>query len=270
MQARLLRGSSPFDPDLKPTDQVLTIKTLLAPLTRAQVGTIRCIGLNYRRHAAEMQLPLPTHPSVFFKPATCLGDPNSPLIIPYQATDDQADYEAELAIVIGKTCRNVPAKEAMGFVLGYMCANDVTARKWQFAGGTTQWSYGKGFDGFAPMGPCIVSTRRIPDPRVIELKTVLGGKVMQEGRADDMIFTVPEIVSYLSQGTTLQAGTCILTGTPHGIGVSRTPQVFLQDGDDLRIAMSHGLGSLVSTVVYEQQPGADDEAVLNGREIASR
>ncbi|KAF7195013.1 Fumarylacetoacetate hydrolase domain-containing protein 2-like [Pseudocercospora fuligena] len=201
-----------------------------------------------------MKLALPTHMSVFFKPSTCLNRPNAPLLIPHQATDEQADYEAELAVVIAKDCRNVSVEQAMDYVLGYMCSNDVTARKWQFAGGNTQWGYGKGFDGFAPMGPCIVSTKRIPDPKVIELKTMLNGEVMPHGQADDMIFSIPEIVSYLSQGTTLNAGTVIMTGTPHGIGVSKDPPVFLRDGDDLRIVMSHGLGSLVNNVVYEQKP----------------
>lgn len=200
-----------------------------------------------------MELELPSHPCVFFKPSKCLNSPNAPLLIPYQATDGQADYEAELAVVIGQDCRNVDPQAALSHVLGYMCSNDITARKWQFAGGNTQWGYGKGFDGFAPMGPCLVSARAIPDPSVIELKTVLNGQVMQRGRADDMIFSVAEIVSHLSQGTTLEAGTVIMTGTPHGIGVSKNPPVFLQHGDDVRVIMSHGLGSLLSKVVYEER-----------------
>lgn len=232
----------------------MTIKSLLPPLSEAEIGTIRCIGLNYRSHAAEMNFTLPTYPSVFFKPSACLGAPNAPLDIPYQATDQQADYEAELAVVLGRDCRNVEKADALQYVLGYMCANDVTARKWQVAGGTTQWGYGKGFDGFAPMGPCLVSSRLIPDPEVIELKTTLNGDTMQQGCVDDMIFSIPEIISFLSQGTTLKAGTVIITGTPHGIGASREPSVFMQDGDDIRIVMSHGLGSLVNKVKYEQKP----------------
>ena len=236
------------------TGQTFTIKTILPPLARQEIGTIRCIGLNYRNHAKEMSLPIPTYPSVFFKPSTCLNSPNADLIVPYQATDDQADYEAELAVIIGKTCRNVTPEEAMNYILGYTCANDVTARKWQFAGGNTQWGYGKGFDGFCPLGPCLVSSKHIPDPSVISLRTELNGEVMQEGRADDMIFSVADIVSHLSQGTTLEAGTVILTGTPHGIGVSKSPPVFLRNGDDVRVIMSHGLGSLVNKVVYEKHP----------------
>ncbi|CZT25766.1 related to 2-keto-4-pentenoate hydratase/2-oxohepta-3-ene-1,7-dioic acid hydratase (catechol pathway) [Ramularia collo-cygni] len=253
VQVLVFHGSSPLDITIHPTTTILTIRSLLPPITRKEIGTIRCIGLNYRHHAAEMKLTLPTHPCVFFKPASCLNSPGHPLLIPYQASDGQADYEAELAVVIGRECRNVDPAKALDYVLGYMCSNDVTARKWQFAGGNTQWGYGKGFDGFAPMGPCLVSTRAIPDPSVIELKTLLNGNVMQEGRADDMIFSIAEIVSHLSQGTTLEAGTVIMTGTPHGIGVSKEPPIFLQHGDDLRVVMSHGLGSLVSNVVYEGQ-----------------
>lgn len=231
---------------------MLNIHKVLPPLSCKEIGTIRCIGLNYRKHAKEMNLDLPQHPTLFFKPASCLNASNAPLVIPHQATDAQADYEAELAVVVGRSARNVSVEDAMSHVLGYTCSNDVTARKHQFAG--AQWGFGKGFDGFAPMGPCLVSAKSIPDPSVIALKTVLNGAVMQEGRADDMIFSIAEIVAYLSQGTTLEAGTVIMTGTPHGIGVSRTPPVFLSPGDDLRVVMSHGLGSLVNRVEYEKTP----------------
>lgn len=249
MRVRVYTASSALNNTAEPTSEILTVEELLSPLTYDEVGTIRCIGLNYRKHAKEMNLELPEHPTLFFKPASCLNSPNAPLVIPYQAIDDQADYEAELAIVIGKTAKNVSVDDALDFILGYACSNDVTARKHQFHG--AQWGYGKGFDGFAPLGPCIVSTKSIPDPSVIGLKTVLNGEVMQEGQADDMIFSIAEIVSYLSQGTTLRPGTVIMTGTPHGIGVSRSPPVFLKAGDELRVVMSHGLGSLVNKVVYE-------------------
>jgi 2-keto-4-pentenoate hydratase/2-oxohepta-3-ene-1,7-dioic acid hydratase in catechol pathway len=209
------------------------------------------VGLNYRKHAKEMDLELPNHPT-FFKPSTCLGAPNAPLLIPHQATDGQADYEAELAVIIGKAAKNVKKEDAMDYVLGYACSNDVTARVHQFNG--AQWSFGKGFDGFAPLGPCIVSAASISNPGDIELKTVLNGETMQYSLANDMIFSIPEIVAYLSQGTTLEPGTVIMTGTPHGIGVSKVPKVFLKPKDDLRIVMSHGMGSLVTPVAYESAP----------------
>ncbi|KAJ8116811.1 hypothetical protein OPT61_g1848 [Boeremia exigua] len=249
---RAFTGTSVLSPNVQPTSTILRIARLLPPLAKPEVGTIRCIGLNYRKHAKEMNLDLPEHPTLFFKPSTCLGTPNAPLVIPYQATDGQADYEAELAVVIGKAARNVSKEDAMGFVLGYVCSNDVTARIHQFHG--AQWGFGKGFDGFCPLGPCLVAAQAIPTPGDIELRTVLNGETMQYSLADDMIFDIAEIVAYLSQGTTIEPGTIIMTGTPHGIGVSKTPKVYLKPGDDLRIVMSHGLGSLVTPVEYERLP----------------
>jgi 2-keto-4-pentenoate hydratase/2-oxohepta-3-ene-1,7-dioic acid hydratase in catechol pathway len=254
VEVRTFTGSSVLTSQIEPTTTILTISRLLPPLSKSEVGTIRCVGLNYRKHAKEMDLALPDHPTLFFKPSTCLGAPNAPLLIPYQATDGQADYEAELAVVIGKAAKNVSKEEAMDYVLGYTCSNDITARVHQFNG--AQWGFGKGFDGFAPLGPCLVSASSISNPGDIELKTVLNGETMQYSLADDMIFSIPEIVAYLSQGTTLEPGTIIMTGTPHGIGVSKVPKVFLKPGDDLRIVMSHGMGSLVTPVEYESAPKA--------------
>ncbi|KAG8156280.1 hypothetical protein KVR01_013859 [Diaporthe batatas] len=268
VRVRVFTCTSALDTSAETISKVLKIHKVLPPLTRNEIGTIRCIGLNYRKHAKEMNLDLPQYPTLFFKPAACLNTSNAPLVIPHQATDSQADYEAELAVVVGRSARNVRVEDAMSHVLGYICSNDVTARKHQFSG--AQWGFGKGFDGFAPMGPCLVSTTRIPDPSVISSKTTLNGVVMQDGRCDDMIFSVAEIVAYLSQGTTLEAGTVIMTGTPHGIGVSRTPPVFLSPGDDLRVVMSHGLGSLVNRVEYEKAPsravnGAGQLGGVNGQ-----
>lgn len=252
VEVRKFQGSSTLDAKTAATSTILTISQLLPPLSKSEVGTIRCVGLNYRKHAKEMNLDLPDHPTLFFKPSTCLGAPNALLLIPHQATDGQADYEAELAVIIGKAAKNVKKESAMDYVLGYACSNDVTARVHQFNG--AQWSFGKGFDGFAPLGPCIVSAASIPNPGDIELKTVLNGETMQYSLANDMIFSIPEIVAYLSQGTTLEPGTVIMTGTPHGIGVSKVPKVFLKPKDDLRIVMSHGMGSLVTPVAYESAP----------------
>ncbi|SMR52931.1 unnamed protein product [Zymoseptoria tritici ST99CH_1A5] len=256
VKVRITNSSSPLDLNLTFTSTILTIASLLSPISRSEIGTIRCIGLNYHLHAKEMSLPIPTYPSLFFKPATALGCPSAPLIIPHQATDEQADYEAELAFVIGKTCRNVCKADAERYILGYMCSNDVTARKWQFAGGNSQWGYGKGFDGFAPMGPCLVSSRKIKlsDVGMVEVRTEVNGEVLQNGRGDDMIFGVAEVVEHLSRGTTLEAGTVVMLGTPPGIGVSRVPPRWLKDGDEVRIVGSHGLGSLVNRVVYEKGP----------------
>jgi 2-keto-4-pentenoate hydratase/2-oxohepta-3-ene-1,7-dioic acid hydratase in catechol pathway len=201
----------------------------------------------------ELKLEIPAVPTLFFKPDTCLTDPLSDIVIPHHATDLEADYEAELTIVIGTTCTNLKSfEEASACILGYTLSNDVTARKHQFQG--AQWSYGKGFDTFAPLGPVIVSREYVQsanDKGDIGIQSVLNGQVMQTGLLSDTIFSPEHIVHFLSQGTTLPAGTVILTGTPHGIGVGRDPQVFMQDGDVIVIKGTHGLGSLINTVKYD-------------------
>ncbi len=143
-----------------------------------------------------MKLSLPTHPEIFLKPDTCVQSPVAPLTLP-RNTVDECDPEVELAVVIGQTCKDVSPEDAMDYVLGYMTANDVTARKVQGRG--SQWGYSKGFDGFCPMGPCLVPKRSIPNPSVLLLKTTLDGKVMQNGAAKNLIFSVAECVSHISQ-----------------------------------------------------------------------
>jgi len=194
-----------------------------------------------------MKMTLPKTPEVFFKPDTCLHSPSAPLHIPHIA--QKPDLEVELAVVIGKDCKDVSSRTAMEYVLGYMTANDVTARDIQDRG--SQWGYCKGFDEFAPMGPTLVSARAIPDPSVLLLKSRLNGRTMQNGAASNMIFTVAEIISYLSMGTTLRKGTIILTGTPCGIGHSYKPPIYLANGDSMKIWISHGLGTLTNPVVRD-------------------
>jgi 2-keto-4-pentenoate hydratase/2-oxohepta-3-ene-1,7-dioic acid hydratase in catechol pathway len=174
---------------------LLTSIQILTPITAREVGTVRCVGLNYTDHAAEMKLALPSHPEIFLKPDTCVHSPVSPLVLPSVA-ENQCDPEVELAVVIGKDCKNVTAENAMEYVLGYMTANDVTARKVQSRG--SQWGYSKGFDNFAPMGPCLVSKEAIPDPSVMLLRTTLNGKVMQNGAAKNLIFSIPECIAHIS------------------------------------------------------------------------
>ncbi|KKP06380.1 fumarylacetoacetate hydrolase [Trichoderma harzianum] len=188
---------------------------------------------------------------MFLKATETINHPSGHIVAPHCADlhDCHLDYEVELAVVIGKTCKDVSEDHAMEYVLGYMTANDVTARTHQNE--VSQWDRGKGFDGFAPIGPALVSSRVIPDPSVLQLQTVLNGQVMQQGEASDMIFTVPKIVSFLSQGCTLQKGTIILTGTPCGIGVSRNPPVRLVEGDELFVTISHGLGSLTNPIAFK-------------------
>ncbi|KAJ5163012.1 uncharacterized protein N7500_004842 [Penicillium coprophilum] len=246
---KVVAGNSAFDYNASFTGEVKTIDELLSPVSQIEAGTVRCVGLNYKEHAAEMKLTLPNTPTVFLKANTCIASACEPIILPSNVDYDEADYEVELAIVIGRQCKNVSVAEAANYVLGYTVANDVTARKHQEK--TSQWSYAKGMDGFCPLGPCIVSTEQIPDAAVLNLKTRLNGKIMQNGSADDMIFSIPEIVSYLSQGHTLLPGTVIITGTPCGIGISQSPPQFLQPGDELRISISHGLGTQICPIARD-------------------
>ncbi|KAJ5551360.1 hypothetical protein N7535_000689 [Penicillium sp. DV-2018c] len=246
---KVMTSTSAMDYDASFTGEIKVIDKLLSPVSQTEAGTVRCVGLNYKEHAAEMKLALPDTPTIFLKANTCIASASEPILLPSNVDYDEADYEVELAIVIGRQCKNVPVSEAADHVLGYAVANDVTARKHQ--GKTSQWSYAKGMDGFCPLGPCIVSTEQVPDASVLDLKTTLNGKIMQNGSADDMIFSVPEIVSYVSQGHTLMPGTVIITGTPCGIGVSQNPPRFLQPGDKLRISISHGLGTQVCPIARD-------------------
>ncbi|PTB36647.1 hypothetical protein M441DRAFT_51357 [Trichoderma asperellum CBS 433.97] len=249
--ARIVRTESALDLSAVLSADITQVKKLLAPLKPEEAGTIRCIGLNYREHAAEMKLSIPETPTMFLKATETINHPSGHIIAPHCADlhDCHLDYEVELAVVIGKTCKDVSEDQAMEYVLGYMTANDVTARTHQNE--VSQWDRGKGFDGFAPIGPALVSSKIIPDPSVLKLQTILNGQVMQQGEASDMIFTVPKIVSFLSQGCTLQKGTIILTGTPCGIGVSRNPPVRLVEGDELFVTISHGLGSLTNPIAFK-------------------
>jgi len=198
---------------LVPTGEPAAVEQILAPL---EPRAILCIGLNYRRHAAETGAAIPSYPVLFMKSPGAVQHPEAPITLPTTAASHQVDYEGELAVVIGRTCRNVPLSEALGVVLGYACANDVSARDWQkqqrLGGG--QWCRGKSFDSFAPLGPCLVSAAAIPDPQALTLQTRLNGTTVQNASTADMFFPVAEIIEFLSASTTLLAGTVILTGTP--------------------------------------------------------
>ncbi len=229
------------------TDRPARVAKLLAPVApTAIIG----IGLNYRKHAEEGKAPLPPHPVVFMKLPSAVQNPGDPIVLPRHLRSDQVDYECELAVVIGKTCRNVSREKALEHVLGYTCANDVSARDWQRNGGGGQWCRGKTFDTFAPLGPCLVLKDEIPDPAALGIRTILNGNVMQDWRCDDMIFDVPHLIAYLSGSTTLQPGTVILTGTPHGVGFARQPAVYLQPGDTVTIEIER-IGALTNPVVEE-------------------
>lgn len=220
---------------------------LLAPVVPVD---IICIGLNYRRHAEEGKNPIPEHPVVFMKNCGALQDPDQPIVLPRKLKSETVDYECELAVVIKERCHNVDRKDALKYVLGYTCANDVSARDWQIKLGGSQWCRGKTFATFCPLGPCLVTPDEIPNPNALSIRTVLNGQVMQDWNTNDMIFDVPTLIEFLSGSTVLLPGTVILTGTPHGVGAARKPPVFLQPGDSVTIEIE-GIGKLNNPVIEE-------------------
>ena len=229
------------------SDRAAQVHKLLAPIVPA---AILCIGLNYRKHAEEGGKPIPEFPVLFMKTPAALQHPNDPIVLPRKLRSNTVDYECELAVVIGKKCRNVSKQNALDYVLGYTCGNDVSARDWQSKWGGTQWCRGKTFDTFCPLGPALVTRDEIPNPNRLQIRTILNGQVMQEANTDDMIFDVPTLIEFLSGSTTLLPGTVIMTGTPHGVGFARKPPVWLKAGDSCTIEIEQ-IGKLTNPVVEE-------------------
>jgi 2,4-didehydro-3-deoxy-L-rhamnonate hydrolase len=216
-----------------------------APIARPQ--KVIGIGLNYEDHAAETGADMPEKPIVFAKyPNTVIG-PSEAIRIP--PITEQADYEAELAVIIGRAARNVAESEALDYVFGYANANDVSSRDLQFSEGG-QWTRSKSIDTFCPLGPFIATRDEIEHPQDLSIRCVLNGEVMQDGTTSKMIFSVAELVSFLSQAMTLVPGDVIVTGTPPGVGSARDPQVWLKDGDEVTIEIE-GLGTLTNPVETE-------------------
>ena len=229
------------------TNEIVEVKKLLPPILPA---AILCIGLNYRRHAEETNAKVPEYPIVFMKSPNALLAPDAPIQIPTVLPSDKVDYEAELTVIIGKTCKNVRREDALDVVFGYTCGNDVSARDWQMERGGSQWSRAKSFDTFCPLGPCIVTKEDIPDPNALWIKTTVDGEVLQDWNTRDMIFDVPALIEFLSGSTTLLAGTVILTGTPQGVGMGRKPPRYLQDGSTVTVEIEN-IGRLTNRVTRE-------------------
>jgi 2-keto-4-pentenoate hydratase/2-oxohepta-3-ene-1,7-dioic acid hydratase in catechol pathway len=221
---------------------------LLAPVPRP--GKLICIGLNYKDHAAESKMPLPISPVTFSKYTTAVTHPASPVYLP--AISQQVDYEAELAVVIGRRAKHVPRGRAYEYVLGYTNLNDVSARDLQFA--DKQWQRGKSCDSFAPMGPAIVTADEIPDPHMLRIRLRLNGEVMQDSSTTQLIFGVDQLIAFLSETVTLEPGDVIATGTPSGVGFARQPPVFLKPGDIMEVEVE-GLGILSNPVLAEAIDG---------------
>ena len=226
---------------LHPLSDVL----LLSPVPRP--GKVICIGLNYRDHAIESGMDIPTSPIVFSKFSTSVTGPGGPVVLPLGSTE--VDYEAELAVVIGRRAVQVSEDEAYDHVFGYTNLNDVSARDFQFADG--QWQRGKSCDTFAPMGTFIATKEAIPDPHHLAIRFRLNGKTLQDSNTDQLIFSIPELVSFLSQSVTLEPGDVIATGTPPGVGFARKPPIYLQDGDRMEVEIE-GLGILENPVTGQE------------------
>jgi 2-keto-4-pentenoate hydratase/2-oxohepta-3-ene-1,7-dioic acid hydratase in catechol pathway len=210
-------------------------------------GKIVAAGLNYRDHAAEAGLEVPERPILFAVwPSSVIGHGEA-IVLPPVSTE--IDYEAELGVVIGERARDVPVERALGVVAGYTCYNDVSARDVQFADG--QWTRAKSFDTFSPLGPRVVPASEIPDPQALRIRCILNGETLQDSSTSEMVFSVAELVSYVSHGITLEPGDLLVTGTPAGVGFTRTPPVFLHAGDEVTVEIE-GIGALTNPVRAEE------------------
>lgn len=237
-------SGNPFE-EVHPTGRVVSSFALLAPIVPS---SILCIGLNYRRHAEEMRSENPRFPILFFKNKEALLDPGKAIRIPRKLVSSQVDFEGELAVILGKSCRDVSRERALEHVLGYTVANDVSARDWQRGDrGGSQWCRSKSFDTFAPMGPWIVTRDEIPDPHCLRIRTRVNGEILQDSNTVDMIFKIPELIEFLSADTTLASGTVILTGTPEGVGMGRTPPRWLHPGERVEVEIER-IGVLSNAV----------------------
>lgn len=235
--------------------------SVLTPHGQLALRWILCVGRNYADHAKEMaSAPSAAqaagsidHPTIFAKSPASVILHDDQIAIPPCCMDEatggpQVDYEGELAVIIGTPARDVPVADAMEYVLGYCCANDVSARWWQKNGAGGQFVRGKSFDTFCPLGPIVVPASQVGDPSALTLTTTLNGEIVQNAPTSTMLYNIPDIVSRLSTGATLPAGTVILTGTPSGVGAARTPPRFLQPGDVVEVSISR-IGTLRNRVV---------------------
>jgi 2-keto-4-pentenoate hydratase/2-oxohepta-3-ene-1,7-dioic acid hydratase in catechol pathway len=238
-----LRGS--WEGGFTATGRTLRAARVLAPLAPPAVFAI---GLNYRDHATETGASIPEYPVLFMKNIRAVTGPGAAIRLPRRLRSDEVDSEAEMAVVLSRECRNATRANALDHVAGFTCANDVSARDWQRRRSGHQWCRAKSFDTFCPLGPWVVTPDELPDPLHLDIAARLNGGIVQESNTSQMIFDVPALLEFLSADTTLPAGSVILTGTPHGVGMARIPPVWLQPGDTVAVEIS-GLGTLENPVV---------------------
>lgn len=237
------------DKSFSNTGERVDVVKILPPV---ETPAIICIGLNYRRHAQETGQEIPKYPAVFMKYPGSLAGHKDAIVIPECASDPpEVDYEAELGVIIKTAAKNVPEDKALDYVLGYTCTNDISARRWQKHAGAFQWTRGKSYDTFCPCGPVMTTADEITDPQNLAIKCRLNGEVMQDSHTSDMVFSIANMISYLSQSSTLLPGTLILTGTPEGVGFTRKPRLYLAPGDRMEVEIE-GIGVLENPVEKER------------------
>lgn len=207
-------------------------------------GSIICVGRNYLEHAKERGVQVPDHPMLFAKLQNSVIGPNEPIRLPMDTAE--IDYEAELAVVIGRRCHRVMVEEALDYVAGYTCMNDVSARDFQRADG--QWLRAKSLDTFGPFGPCVVTRDEIPDPQTLSIRCWLNDQLVQDSNTREMVFSVRDLIAFISRGFTLQPGDVISTGTPPGVGGSRKPPLYLKHGDEVTVEIER-IGRLSNPVM---------------------
>ncbi|EST07073.1 Fumarylacetoacetase, C-terminal [Kalmanozyma brasiliensis GHG001] len=248
LYAHPLSGPAPLSGVIK------TVSTLLPPLLPSEVPTIRALGANFvqpGQNAFDAIKKRPTIPILFYKPLSTLSGPGRDIVLP-KCAEGESDYEVELVVVLGQTIKDATPEECMKAILGYTLSNDVSARVRMFA--VPQWGLGKSFDGWLPIGPCLVSAsnaRGIQNPDSVHLTTKLNNRVMQDGNTSEMLWKTAETLAELSKGTTLEQGSLVSMGTPPGEGFKRNPKVWLKDGDTVQLWGSGGLGSLINGVRNE-------------------
>jgi len=237
----------PYDGTLKDTGRKASVKTHLSPI---KPTSVICIGLNYSKHADELGLPYPKNPVIFWKPPGSAVGHGAKVVKP--RITQRMDYEVELVVVIGKACKDVTTEQALDYILGYTVANDISTRDWQkvpeLAGG--QWCRSKGFDGFSPLGPVLVTRDEIKDPNNLWLRSYVNGEKRQDSSTTDFIFKVQEVVSFLSCSNTIEAGTVIMTGTPAGVAEGIKGQPWLKPGDKV-VTEIENIGALEIDIIED-------------------